>query len=128
MARMPQGSRLCHRKSVRDKQIGDIASSVFRKIARGERPSLVEMNGLDTAKEVSATEKAMEGETPSTASARPQSGGRRAAFPEKAKQPQGVYARPSHNAVMHLLKNPATAKAFDGIYGTGEAANWLPKE
>lgn len=91
-------------ESVRDKEIGDLASRVFKKIASGQRVTSSDTEGLDQANEAATADKAMGGDLsgpsrspPPKPAGSPQtgnSGGR----PEPAGQPQKASAAPGNGA------------------------------
>lgn len=81
-------------ESVRDKEIGDLASRVFKKIASGQRVTSSDTEGLDQANEAATADKAMTGEgrsvtgAPQTAS--PGSGSQPTGQPQKASPAPGA--------------------------------------
>lgn len=136
-------------ESVRDKEIGNLAAGIYRKIAKGEQPTISETTGLDHATEASTAEKAMGGQLPpraTTPAASPASAaqpapaarpagqqvmGRGPAAPANyqppAMPPQGGWPMPSRRAVQFLISNPNSSAEFDATYGTGAAKKWMPK-
>jgi GH24 family phage-related lysozyme (muramidase) len=127
-------------ESVRDKEIGDLAASIYRKIQKGEQPTVSETQGLEDATEASVAEKAMDGQVPAQAPtpapAPPAAGGAppaqtgrpapRTAQP-KPQEPEGGWPAPSRRAVDFLINNPDSAAQFDSTYGPGSAGQWMPK-
>lgn len=118
-------------ESVRDKEIGDLAAGIYRKITKGEAPAPSELTALQDTTEASVAEKSMTGEAPPPQRQEPApaappkpASGRGAQTPPA--QP-GTRQPPSRRAVDFLIANPATAAQFDAIYGAGSAAEWLPK-
>ena len=111
-------------ESTKDRLVGGLAAKIFKKIAKGEKPTIDELTSLDASKDISGAEKAMSGEPrPAFPPPIPRRGP-----PPKAPEKQGAFAYPSNRAVQDLLKTPSMAKEFDGLYGPGAAAEWLPKE
>lgn len=145
-------------ESVRDKEIGNLATRVFKKIAAGERVTISETSGLEAAKDANVADRGMQGTLPkpqnSPETGLPGAGSNPPSQPEKpnpapgnspgaerrqnAKQQQSQKPRrptaregkpwPSQKDVTTLLKNPGMAAQFDRLYGQGAAAEWLPKE
>lgn len=128
-------------ESVRDKQIGEIASSVLRKIAKGQQPSLSDAQDLDAAQDTATASKAIEGGLPAPAPTAPRAP---AAAPAKgasaapAAPTRGTAAKtgpggklgadfpyPSRRAVEYLISHPNQAAQFDQTYGPGAAESWL---
>jgi len=129
-------------ESVRDKEIGNLASTVLRKMANNEKPSRVEMQGLDAAKDASLAEKGMNGQLPSPENSikqaveqpvqpgpkiYPRAIGRVAPDYKPPVKHFGPFAPVTDSAVEKLMANPNLAPEFDKIFGPGEAARWLPK-
>jgi hypothetical protein len=133
-------------ESVRDKEIGDLAASVLRKIAKGERLQTSEAMALDAAQETSAATKALEGGLPPSPSvSKPAATGQSPeALPAPAKSPASSgtkpaggrgtamqpprtdFPPPSQRAVDYLRRNPATRAKFDELYGPGSSESWVP--
>jgi GH24 family phage-related lysozyme (muramidase) len=131
-------------ESVRDKEIGDLAASIYRKIQKGEQPTVSETQGLEDATEASVAEKAMDGQVPAQAAtpAQPAAPGASAPPAQTAKatgrpgprtaqpkpqEPEGGWPAPSRRAVDFLINNPNSTAQFDAIYGPGSAGKWMPK-
>ena len=127
-------------ESVRDKEIGDLSAGIYRKISRGERPSVSETQALEDTTEASTAEKAMDGQlapaqgrgaqpapaAPAAPAPRAQAPAATPAQPA-AVPPEGGWPAPSRRAVDYLIKNPASASQFDAVYGPGSAAQWMPR-
>lgn len=84
-------------ESVRDKEIGDLATRVFKKIAAGQRITVDDTAALENAKEASTADKAVSGELPKPAPA-PQNSPEAASATPKA-QPSSRAAEPSPTPV-----------------------------
>jgi hypothetical protein len=125
-------------ESVRDKQIGEIASSVLRKIAKGQQPSLSDAQDLDAAQDTATASKAIEGGLPAPAPTAPRapaaaSGKGASATPTRGTPtksgPGGKlgadFPYPSRNAVEALLSRKINPSVWDQTYGPGSAESWL---
>lgn len=113
--------------SSQDKETANMTAIVLRKMAKGEKPSVSDGRAMDVMQDTKQADDAMAGEKPKvTGWGGGAKGGVR--HPSKPKPSQNVYPRPPASAVQHLLKNPSIAGRFDGLFGPGAAAQWLPKE
>lgn len=118
-------------ESVKDKEIGNLASVAMRKIANRETPTRAELQALDATHETSMAAKAVSGELPAPKGSAPPAAGQR---PAQAigrfgpLHPPQTFPRPTQPAVDELIRDPSKAPMFDQIYGPGSAETWLPAQ
>jgi hypothetical protein len=111
-------------ESYRDKEIGDMASIMYRKLNKGIKPSRAETSGFEAVNEASIAEKAVNGQLPPKEVSRGQ---------QRIDQMRGVAAankvwpRPSQRAVDYLKANPQSAADFEASFGPQSAGQWLPR-
>lgn len=132
----PQVLAFAIAESVRDKEIGDLASGILRKIRRGEQPTVNELQNLEHTNEASVAEKAVNGDLQKPKAeppperkpvSGPAPGGRGNIWKDKNKPKavQGVWPRPDSRAIDRLRANPNEKPTFEQIFGPGSAVQYL---
>lgn len=118
-------------ESVRDKEIGSLASAAMRKIANRQPLTKADLQALDAANETSTAAKAVSGELPAPKASAPPAAGQRPPFKTPGRgpaPPPQKFPAPTRPAVEELIRDPSKAPMFDQIYGPGAAETWLPQQ
>ncbi len=94
-----------------DRQVAKTASAMLTQAMRGERTTVSDQAGLDTAREVAAGDRAMEGQGPAAT----------------ANATDAVFPRPKARHIDLLIANPGFAQQFDEKFGPGQAELYLSR-